>query len=111
MSMDVTGLDAIFANMDRQYEELEVKADQAIQTGGIVCEGETKKNCPVKTGRLRSSYQYKKIDKMECAVGTTVKYAPPVELGTYKMAARPHLFIGFLAGAKSIEEDLKANGV
>jgi len=50
-------------------------------------ERETKKSIPVQTGRLRSSVAHD-IHPTYAIVGTAVKYAPFVEFGTSKMAAR-----------------------
>lgn len=44
----------------------------------------------VDTGRLRGSISHA-IDDEAAYIGTNVEYAPYVELGTYKMAARPFL--------------------
>lgn len=50
------------------------------------------KNCPVDTGRLRSSLTYELYRKqLRARVGTNVLYALFVFLGTYKMAPRPIL--------------------
>ena len=47
---------------------------------------------PVDTGRLRGSIAVEEDEnKMEVMIGTDVKYAPYVEFGTCKMAARPYL--------------------
>lgn len=121
MSDYSSGLDEIFAKMDSHHRQQEHRRDQAVQNAGLVCQGSTKKRCPVGTpestgikgykgGRLRASYQYKKTGHMECAVGTNVKYGPYVELGTRKMRARPHLFPGYLEGKRSLEDDLKSIG-
>lgn len=48
----------------------------------------------VDTGRLRSSYTYETGSDGQddvVIVGTDVDYAPPLEFGTSRMAARPHL--------------------
>ena len=44
----------------------------------------------VDTGRLRASIDHA-VDDQDVYIGTNVEYAPYVELGTYKMAARPFL--------------------
>lgn len=48
----------------------------------------------VDTGRLRSSYTYavgSEAGQDFVAIGTSVDYAPPLEMGTRRMAPRPHL--------------------
>lgn len=42
-------------------------------------------------GTLRNSITHEQENDKTEAVGTAVKYAPFVELGTYKMKARPYL--------------------
>ena len=44
----------------------------------------------VDTGRLRGSISHAKDDE-SAYIGTNVEYAPYVELGTYRMRARPFL--------------------
>lgn len=71
-------------------------ADAAMLRGlaaiGATAEWYAKKDCPVDTGRLRNSITHA-TDETEKAeyIGTNVEYGPYVELGTYKMAARPFL--------------------
>jgi len=50
--------------------------------------------CPVDTGRLRASITSGLVDDKDAivgVVGTNVKYAPYLELGTIRMSARPFL--------------------
>lgn len=42
-------------------------------------------------GTLRNSITHEQWDEKTEVIGSTVKYAPYVELGTYKMNARPFL--------------------
>lgn len=64
----------------------------------------------VDTGRLRGSITHAKDDE-SAYVGTNVEYAPYVELGTYKMPARPFLknaILNYVDDYKRIvEEGLK----
>ncbi len=53
-------------------------------------EEEAKANCPVDTGRLKSSIKAD-VQGLEANIGTDVEYAHFVHDGTYKMAARPFL--------------------
>lgn len=57
---------------------------------GLVAEGYAKELCPVDTGRLRNSISHE-ADEEAVYIGTNVEYAPYVELGTSRMAARPYL--------------------
>ena len=53
-------------------------------------EEEAKANCPVDTGRLKSSIKAD-VQGLEANIGSDVEYAHFVHDGTYKMAARPFL--------------------
>ena len=69
--------------------------DGAVARGLEICGGvaETyaKQDCPVDTGNLRNSISHAQLDSRAEVIGTNVYYAPYVELGTHKMAARPFL--------------------
>lgn len=59
---------------------------------GMTAEGHAKKEAPVDTGRLRNSIANAvDADEKAAYIGTNVEYAPYVELGTSRMAARPFL--------------------
>lgn len=114
------GLEEIFAQMDSHHREQEERIDQAVQGAGISCQAKTKQRCPVGTpestgkkgyigGRLRSSYQYKR-GWLEAKVYTNVFYGSYVELGTKKMAARPHLFPSFVEAGRELGDELKSIG-
>jgi len=100
-------LSAIFSAMDAYVADLEDKVDQAVQGAGIETEAEAKKAAPVDTGRLRSSIQYVKQEKMKCSVGTNVLYAPYQEYGTYKTPAHPFLFPAFQIASQHLIDELK----
>lgn len=62
----------------------------ALEAVGIQAEGYAKAMCPVDTGRLRNSISHA-VSQETAYIGTNVEYAPYVELGTYKQAAKPYL--------------------
>lgn len=64
---------------------------QGLEICGGVCEGHAKDYCPVRTGALRNSIAHEQKDEDTEAIGTTMYYAPYVELGTCKMNAKPFL--------------------
>ena len=66
--------------------------EQILTRWGELAEGYAKMDCPVDTGNLRNSITYE-VEMAEQAVyvGSDVEYAPYVELGTSRMAARPFL--------------------
>ena len=108
----MSGLDEIFANMDRYASELENKVDQAVQGAGIETEGLAKQAAPVDTGQLRSSIKYTKTADLECTVGTNVSYGPDIEYGHATrsgshVAARPFLFPAFVTAGQHLIDELK----
>ena len=64
---------------------------RALEICGGKAEGYAKMLCPVDTGNLRNSITHQQTDETTELIGTPVEYAPYVELGTYKMSARPYL--------------------
>ena len=76
--------------------QVENAIDQSIAKAltmiGQQAEGYAKLMCPVDTGRLRNSIT-NQIDLQENAVyiGTSVEYAPYVELGTSRRSPHPYL--------------------
>ena len=75
--------------------EVEAAVDAAIARGLEICGGKAesyaKQLCPVDTGRLRNSITHQQIDAKTEVIGTNVKYAPFVELGTKRQKAQPYL--------------------
>ena len=65
--------------------------DRALEIIGGKAESYAKALCPVDTGRLRNSITHQQYYENTEIIGTNVEYAPYVELGTRKMAARPYL--------------------
>ena len=64
---------------------------KALEIIGGKAESYAKKLCPVDTGRLRNSITHLQRDENTEVIGSNVDYAPFVELGTHKMAAKPFL--------------------
>lgn len=64
---------------------------KALEIIGGKAETYAKLLCPVDTGRLRNSITHRQEDENTEVIGTNVKYAPYVELGTVKQKAKPYL--------------------
>ena len=75
-------------------EAMHADIQKGLKTVGLKAEGYAKKNLTAKravdTGRLRNSISHQN-DSDTVYVGTNVEYAPYIEMGTSKMAARPYL--------------------
>ena len=65
--------------------------NRAFEIMGGKAETYAKQLCPVDTGRLRNSITHAQVDEDTEVIGTNVKYAPFVELGTKKQKAQPYL--------------------
>lgn len=62
--------------------------DRDLKKVASYSEGQIKKRTPVVTGRLKSSFEWKKLSPLRYEVGTRVKYAAPVEYGTEHFSGR-----------------------
>ena len=81
-----------YNNIPRVIEGVERAKETALTAGAVFVMGEAVIRCPVKTGNLRGSINYKVVPKdNEAVIGTPVHYAPWVEMGTAHMAAQPYL--------------------
>lgn len=79
----------------------------ALEAIGLAAEGYAKEECPVDTGRLRSSISHAKDDDA-AYIGTNVEYAPYIELGTSRMKPRPFLRPAAESHANEYKEIVKA---
>jgi HK97 gp10 family phage protein len=99
-------------------------AKQGLLNTAMEIQLKAKQNCPVNTGRLRSSIAIATKDTilheaqssedvisqpekdLEVWIGTKTYYAIFVEFGTRKMRARPFLRPAFLEGSKHLVENV-----
>lgn len=75
-------------------------------------EMDAKSNCPTKTGRLKESIKAditKTGKKATLRLYSTVDYAPYVEYGTSKMAARPFLKPAFNQNKNKVVRKIRNN--
>ena len=68
-------------NTDAVLSALEKAKKRGLEAIGLTAEGHAKKITPVDTGRLRNSISHA-TDDDAAYIGTNVKYAPYVELGS-----------------------------
>jgi HK97 gp10 family phage protein len=89
--------------VDAFIKGLEKPIEEALTAMGEILVSEAKARCKVDTNRLRDSIEYE-VNKDTLRVGTNVEYAPFVELGTSKMAARPFLRPALLENKQALEK-------
>lgn len=89
ISAEIKGLKEVQRNLETAAKELRgTPMINAMRDATLVVDRDAKKNAPVDTGRLRASITPEVTTQGEIVkgvVGSNVKYAPYVELGT-----RPH---------------------
>ena len=81
----------IKSNVPMTLDQVSQAKERALEIIGGMAESYAKMLCPVKTGNLRDSITHEPEGENTEVIGTNVEYAPFVELGTVKMAARPYL--------------------
>ncbi len=81
----------VFDRLPELQGQLRQQASAAIRKAAYDIEAYAKAVVPVDTGNLKNSIQTTMEGDLTAIVGTHVEYAPYVEYGTYKMAARPYL--------------------
>ena len=105
----MTGTGIFLINFDKIMKKVQIEEElnKAVERIAFLIEGEAKRICPVRTGRLRASIHTGKIREGVYYVGTNVHYAPYVEFGTRKMAAQPYL----RPAAKKVVNLVKMKGI
>lgn len=88
----------VFNHLPRLQGELRAKVSQAVEASAIAIEQDVKGGgphaAPYRTGNLRRSYLHRRESDLLYVVENDPQiapYAPFVELGTRRMAPRPHL--------------------
>ena len=99
VSVDTSKLDEIIA-------KLPGNRDKIVKSTAMHVLGEARKRAPVKTGNLRNHSEVTDGEGY-ANVEFQAEYAPYVELGTYKMNARPFLTPAIEAEAKLLEKRIK----
>lgn len=79
------------SNVKQALQAMDQAKSRALEIIGGKAESYAKKECPVDTGRLRNSITHQRYDENTEVIGSNVEYAPYVELGTHKQAAKPFL--------------------
>jgi len=76
---------------------------EKLPLAALLVERTAKQLCAVDTGTLRRSIN-RQVEEDRALVGSNIVYAPYVELGTRKMAARPYLRPALEANMKEIKK-------
>ena len=69
------------SNLKEFQKELPNLFEKALQKACLIVENSAKQNCPVDDGQLRQSISHK-VNKTTGEIGSSVQYAPYVEIGT-----------------------------
>ncbi len=120
ISVSISGMDNVFKKLDESVQKLSNRANRAVNSAGLTCQGVAKRHCPVGTpestgipgyhgGRLRQSIQVDNSKWLISTCGTNVWYAKFVQFGTVRMRARPFLTMGFEAGSTQLLSDLRGS--
>ena len=83
------------ARLEELVETLPDKFTKGMQDACLLVEESAVNNAPVDTGYLKGTITNKVVQngsKIEGYVYSTAEYAPYVELGTYKIGAKPFLY-------------------
>jgi HK97 gp10 family phage protein len=91
----VSGVESTIKRLQGIIDMGERQLAQAVMAGSLVVNDEAKGRCPYITGNLRRSIHPELVshssERAEVMVGTDVVYAPYVEMGTARRAAKPYL--------------------
>jgi len=97
-------------NLDRLQRKLgkiqNIDVSAGLLKGGLRVERDAKLFVPVDTGLLRSSITTAKVDNSRVVVGSSVEYAPNVELGVGQRA-QPYLTPAFQQNRDNIKKDIE----
>ena len=107
MAKPMVAAKIVFNDLPKLRGELRRRAGEAIKRAAYDVEARAKDVVPVDTGNLKNSIGTTMEGDLTAVVGTAVEYAPYVEFGTYKMAARPYLGTAAEAVRPSLVEAMK----
>lgn len=113
MKLTWSGVNEMRAAFQKLSDDVrgEILSSTAI-AGALPIENRAKELCPVKTGNLRRSIETRFGEssgaKATALVGSAVDYAPYVEFGTSRMAARAFLRGGFDEAGDQAKKEMSA---
>lgn len=96
------------SNKKEVLQELSLNIDSALFAAGQAWDGYTKDLTPVRTGNLRKAWQIRvNKEKKYVELGSSVKYAPFVELGSVHNKAQHMLRDGLMNNINEIKGVMK----
>jgi HK97 gp10 family phage protein len=104
--LDVRGVKETIAKIDLTNSKVRQAVKEQVAKSALNIQLGAKKRCPVRTGALRNSITVDFYGVMSAQIGPHLPYAPFVEFGTKKMAARPYLFPAFEEERPKFEKGL-----
>lgn len=110
MGADASQIDAMAAALAAKAEAIAQQADQITRTSGLQAVAIAQSNAPVDTGAHRAGIGMDVLGLAHVEVGASSEYAPYLEYGTYKMAARPHIIPAVEAVVEPWQEALAQIG-
>ena len=110
MGFDVSQIDAMSAALAAKAEAMAQQADQVTRTSGLQAVAIGQSSAPVDTGAHRAGIGMDILGLAHVEVGASSEYAPYLEYGTYKMAARPHVIPAVEAVVEPWQEALAQIG-
>jgi len=107
VSIEITGMGEIQANLYRKLQELQQNVQVAIEDTPNRSFDDSQRDCPVDKGDLKASGK-KEIGVLEGSVSYSTDHNWFVELGTRKMHAQPFLGPNFQRDSMQLDRELKA---
>src|ERR1700720_2457052 len=106
MSIEIQGLDGVFAGLDAVMQQFENDADQIVQEAGQECRDEMKARVQVRTGYTRDQIFYEG-GHLESSAASPVPWSPYLEFGTRKMHPYPFAIPSFNVASEHMQDKLK----
>lgn len=97
----------VFNDIPKLRAALRPRASQIIRKAAFDIEAGAKTTVPVDTGNLKNSIQTHMDGDIQATVAAHAEYAIYVEMGTYRMAARPYLVPALEAVRPSAEAAMR----
>lgn len=112
VEVDTDELNKLIDELSRQGDNVRAWVADEVTYTALAIESQAKADCPVVTGRLRSSIRAlvdREGDSVSAIVGTNVEYAAIVEFGSQalKRRAKPYLYPAYIEEVGKLTKRLK----